>query len=137
MHRGQRARHLFQLIQSGEGGRRAVRRIARREDFESGPNSVAPDGRADATLGIYMIPSQYRNASAVGVRRSRRLRGQAPPAIADPPYKVTMRDNIATSCNGPDHQFRGVRCKHMIVAEKLFRVPIRRSQRRLRPATRA
>ena len=123
----------MQEIRRGE--KKAERRPMVPADLRGGTNSVAPDGRADARLGVYLIPSQYRRNDAHGtrhLRRSRRMQGLAPVSnIADPPYKVTMRDNIATSCNGPDHMFRHVRCKHMIVAERLFRAPTRRSTRRV------
>ena len=135
MNRGHRARQLLNLIRSGDGGRRAVRRVAGRQDFLGGPNSIAPGGEIDARSGVYIIPSQFRHSTGNIARRSRRQRGMDPPNIADPPYKVTMRDNVATSCNGPDHIFRNARCKHMIVAERLFREPIRRSQRRVRAPT--
>ena len=135
MNRGQRATQLIQLIRSGAGNRRAMRRVANRDDFLGGPNSVARDGVQDAREAVYIIPSQFRHSAQTTSRRSLRLQGRGPSNIADPPYKVTMRNNIATSCNGPDHVFRNARCKHMIVAERLFRRPIRRSQRRLRPPT--
>ena len=137
MHRGQRATQLLRLIRDGVDGRVAKKRQAVRDDFLEGPDAVARDGRRDAHLSVYLIPSQFNHNTATSVRQSLRVRNRRPSNTAHPPYKVTMRDNIATSCNGPDHVFRHARCKHMIVAEKLFRTPFRRSVRRLRPVTRS
>lgn len=135
MNRRQRSQQLIALIRAGERGNEAVHRVRpTRLDLGTGPDAVHRNNRQDAIdSGVYQVPSQYNYVvpGSTVLRRSRRAQGLAPrnSAIATPPYKVTMRNNVATSCNGPDHVFRGVRCKHMMVAERLFRAPTRRSER--------